>query len=150
MKFNYQKLQDRISETFKDASEYFVVNGAVEYNDLKLFNQPPFNLERILELDEAQVEERVREYFCTYHREIFLVKSTDWDHQLEYRWLVHSRNDSPEYISIDGVLEEVLVGEDFPIVYDPSLVTLCAALNVPAKRLRWFNGIPDERPISIA
>ena len=75
------------------------------------------------------------------------MKSKDWDNQLEYRWLIHSRNDSPEYISIDGILEEVLVGEEFPRVYDPSLTALCAALNVTAKRIHWFNGMPDERPI---
>jgi len=129
LRFNYHKLQNRISETFKDKGKYFVEEGAVEYNNLKFFSYLPFNLERILELNELEIEDRVREYFFTNYKEIFLLKSKDWANQLEYRWLVHSRNDSPEYISIDGVLEEVLVGEEFPSVYDPSLAALCAALS---------------------
>ena len=147
LKFNYQKLNQRISDTFADRQKYFVEKGAVKYDDLKLFRQPPFSLDNILELGDVEIEERAREYFRVNHDEIFLVKSKDWDNENEYRWLVHSRNDAPEYISIDGVLEEVLVGEEFPRVYDPSLSALCATLNVPPKRLHWFNGIPDERPI---
>jgi hypothetical protein len=147
LKFNYHKLQNRISETFENKGKYFVENGAVEYDDMKFFSYLPFNLERILELSELEIEERVREYFLKYCKEIFLLKSKDWDNQLEYRWIIHSRDDSSEYVLIDGVLEEVLVGEEFPRVYDPSLTALCSALNVPAKRIHWFNGIPDVRLI---
>jgi hypothetical protein len=147
LKFNYSRLQNRISESFQDKGKYFVGHGSVEYDDLKFFQYLPFDVDGILELNELELEGRIREYLLTYYKELFLLKSKDWENEFEYRWLIHSRNDSPEYISIDGVLDEVLVGEEFPKVYDPSLAALCAALDVPARRLRWFNGVPDDRPI---
>jgi hypothetical protein len=144
LKFNYQKLNKRISETFKNKNEYFVEQGAVEYDDMKVLHQPPFNKDGILHLTDMEIEERAREYFFTYYKEIFLLKPNDWKNETEYRWLVHSKSDSPEYTSIVDVIDEVLVGVEFPQGDKRKLVSLCKELNIPPKRLRWVNGIPDE------
>jgi hypothetical protein len=147
LKFNYSLFQKRISDTFKHQGGCFVTEGSVEYNDLKFYQYLPFDIERILELRELEIEARVREYFLTYCKEIFLLKAKDWENEHEYRWLIHNQNDSPEYVPLDGVLEEVLVSEGFQKDHESRLIALCRELNIPAKRLIWFNGMPDERPL---
>lgn len=147
LKFNYQKLNKRISETFENKNEFLVKKGVVKYNDLKVFHQPPFNKGGILQLTDIEIEERARDYFFTYYKEIFLLKAKDWKNENEYRWLVHSKSDSHECISIVDVIDEVLVGVEFPQGDERKLASLCNELNISAKRLRWVNGIPDERPI---
>ena len=147
LRCNYQKLQKRISDSFENTNNYFVRHGSVEYDDLKFLSYPPFNVDRIPDLTEYEIEERVREYYFEFYKEIFLLKAKDWQNEYEYRWLIHSRNYSPEYVSIDGVLEEVTVGEGFSKDYESDLVALCTAMNIPVKRISWFNGMPDERQI---
>jgi hypothetical protein len=75
------------------------------------------------------------------------LRAQDWQNEYEYHWLIHSRGDSPEYVSIDGVLEEVTIGEEFSKDYESNLIPLCMAMNIPVKRITWFNGMPDERQI---
>jgi hypothetical protein len=145
LKFTKGKLDAQIQKTFEDKAKYVVHSGEVEYDDEKLFDLLPLSMDRILELKDSEIEKRVRDYFFTYFREVFFRKSKDWENEYEYRWLIHSKNDAPEYVSIEGVLEEVLVGQDFPQIYEPSLTTICKELGIPAKRIRWVNGVPDER-----
>lgn len=147
LRFNHERLQKRISDSFDKKDKYFVGHGSVEYDDLRFLGYPPFNVDQIPELTELEIEERVREYYFEFYKEIFLLKAKDWQNEYEYRWLIHSRDDKPEYVSIDGVLEEVTVGEEFSKDYESDLVTLCKAMNVPVKRISWFNGMPDERQI---
>jgi hypothetical protein len=147
LKFNKSKLDTKIQETFQDKNKYTVYSGKVEYDDETLFELLPLSLDRITIISDLEIEERARDYFFKYHKELFFRKSSDWEKEHEFRWLVHSKTDSPEYVPIDGALEEVLVGEDFAQVYEPSLITVCKDLGVSAKRIRWVNGVPDESPI---
>ncbi len=147
LRFNYQKLQEKISNSFEYQNDYIIRHGPVQYDDLKFLSYPPFNVDRIPELTELEIEERVREYYIEYYKEIFLLKAKDWQNEYEYRWLIHSRNDKSEYISIDGILEEVTIGEEFSKEYESNLVALCMAMNIPVKRITWFNGMPDEQQI---
>lgn len=147
LKFNKSKLEANIQSAFQDKTKYTICSGAVEYDDEKLFELLPLSLDRITTISNLEIEERARDYFFKYQKELFFRKSSDWEKELEFRWLVHSKTDAPEYVPINGALEEVLVGQDFPKVYEPSLIATCKELGVPAKRIRWTNGVPDERPI---
>jgi len=147
LRFNYEKLQKRISNSFENKNDYFVRHGSVEYDDLKFLTYPPFNVNRIPELTELEIEERVREYYFEFYKEVFLLKAKDWQNEYEYRWLIHSRDNKPEYVSIDGVLEEITIGEEFSKGFESNLLTLCMAMNIPVKKITWFNGMPDEQQI---
>lgn len=146
LKFKRDILNERILEKF-NATEYTVYSGAVEYSDEKIIEPPPFDYTRVLQMDDSELKEHVRGYFSTHFKEIFLRKSKDWENEHEFRWLVHNPKDDYEYISIEGILEEVMVGEEFPKVYEPSLIKLCEEMKIPAKRIGWFHGFPYENTI---
>jgi len=147
LKFNGNNLDERISETFKDKRRFAVFSGHIEYNDLKLFELSPIDMTNIHKLNKKGIETRLRNHFIEKYEEIFLRKSRDWENEYEFRWLVHRRRDSPEYISIVDILEEVLVGDEFPQKWWAKLFKRCKELRVPLKRVKWLSGIPFGIPI---
>jgi hypothetical protein len=87
--------------------------------------------------------EGLREHMRRNWEIAFLRKSEDWATEWEYRWLVHGENPEPEYVKFKDALRGVLVGVDFPKVYEPSLIELCKPLNIPVGRVSWFNAVPS-------
>ena len=77
-----------------------------------------------------------------HHKELFLRKSKDWETEWEYRWLVHNETNKPEYVDIEGVILEVIIGVNFPDVYKPSLIEVSKKLNISASGMSWNNRIP--------
>lgn len=143
LKFELDRFNKRVLEKF-NAPEYAVYSGAVEYSDEKILEPPPFDYAKIPLMSDTEIKEHVRIYFSTNFKEIFLIKPKDWENEHEFRWLVHSPKDDYEYVSINETLEEVMVGKEFPKVYEPSLIKLCEEMKIPAKRIGWFNGFPYE------
>jgi hypothetical protein len=145
LKFNGSKLDERLREKFGDSN---VFCDSIYYNDVQATTWPVIHLQNIDKLD-LDLEETIRDHFVKSWRELFLIKSEDWKTEFEYRWLVHSLNDAPEDISIDGVIEGVLVGQDFPKACWPSLKELCKKLNIPAGLIEWESGFPYILPEKI-
>lgn len=124
-----------------------VVMGSIDYiNEVPEYitDNIPIDFER-----DQDISIGVRKSFVKYYKEFFLRKSTDWETEHEFRWLVHNENDSPLYIPIESVLEGVIVGADFNEVYEPSLIELCKDLSVPVGRIYWKNGRPKVGLTSI-
>lgn len=139
LKFNKDKLDQRLRDVFGDKGKVFC--GTVVYDDLKVFL--PLEPMDLQDLQRANITKVARDFCIQHWEELFLVKSKDWETEFEYRWLVHSAIDAPLYLPIDGVIESVLVGQDFPKVYFPSLIELCKGLKIPAGRIGWRNGVPN-------
>lgn len=147
LKLNRNKLEAQIRATFGDEKKYVIHDGQMQYDNKKIFDLIPFNLDQLLELDETKMVEVVRKFFNENYNDIFFLKSEDWVNEHEYRWIVHSEKDSAEYIPINDVLEDVFIGENFPEAYYPSLEALCKKLGVEPRMLYWENGIPGVKPI---
>jgi len=90
-------------------------------------------------------EKEIRDYYFKHYKEIFLAKYQDWKNESEFRWLIHNQMSSAEYVSIEGSLKAVLVGRDFPKVYEPALIEICKELKVSAGRMFWWFGEPHPR-----
>lgn|SRR5574341_36886 len=144
---NRNKLEAQIKTTFGDEGKYVIHHSMMQYNNKKLFNLIPFNLDQLLGLDEVKMIEVAREFFNKNYYDIFFLKSEDWIGEHEYRWIVHSEKNDAEYIPINDVLVDVLVGENFPEAYYPSLEFLCGKLNIVPRIIYWENGIPGIKPI---
>jgi hypothetical protein len=143
IRFNGSKLDEHVRTEL--SSQYQIFRGSVEYNDDKLFKPP----ELLIELSQysKDLSQKAREHLLEHYRDYFLLKSNDWEMEYEYRWIIHNNKDGPEYVSIEGTIEEVVMGADFPSANEPSLLESCKTLGIQARRMRWINGIPD--PISI-
>jgi hypothetical protein len=147
LRFNGSKLDERLKEKFGVSK---VFSGPIYYNDIHATTWPVIHLHDIDKLDlDLGLEEVIRDHFLQSWKELFLVKAEDWYTEYEYRWLVHSLDDASEDISIDGVIEGVLVGQDFPKAYWPSLKELCKELNIPAGLIEWESGFPYIYPDKI-
>ena len=142
LRFNRSRLESQIKGIFYDENRFVIHNGPVQYNNRMLYDLPPFNLDQLLELDEAGIVDAARKFFAENHKTIFFLKSEDWASENEYRWIVHSEKDDAEYVPIDGVLEDVYVGENFSRAYYPSVEVLCNKIGVEPKIIYWENGIP--------
>jgi len=149
LKFNRSKLNVQI-QTSLLAEECTVCSGDVVYDNQKILDGPNsfFDMDNIHNLNDTEIEEKLKEYFIQYHERIFLVKSKDWENENEFRWLVYSKKDSPEFIPITNVLEEVFVGSDFSEAYYPSLIKFCKELGIPSSKIIWNNGVPYKKSIT--
>ncbi|MHC1740101.1 MAG: DUF2971 domain-containing protein [Anaerolineaceae bacterium] len=134
--FNGKKLDQNIHNTL--SQEYRIFHGSVEYNNLEAIGSYPIDVSR----DSGLNREELREYFIKYYKEFFLKKTMDWKSEHEFRWLIHDNKGEPIYIPILGAIKGVIVGPDFPKVYEPTIIMLCKELNIFAGKLRWFSGMP--------
>ncbi len=96
------------------------------------------------EIDRNGINEGIRKHFYKKYRNIFLTKHTDWEHEVEYRWLIHSVNNKPEYVPIVGAIETVILGVDFPESKESKLKELCQGLKIPIKKMGWQDGLPTS------
>ncbi len=109
---------------------------------LSLFLPPATSTSLINDIKNLGAKEAARKYVFEHSAALFLRKNPDWEHETEYRWLIHSTINEVEDVSIEGAVKAVLVGMDFQKIYVPSLIPLCKDLGIPAKRILWKNGIP--------
>lgn len=119
-----------------------IFQGCVHYNIKPgALVIPPLPRTIFDDIQKLGQKDAARKYVFDYYEQFFLRKHSDWESEAEYRWLVHSKKCTPEFVSIEGAIQGVLVGADFPEVYEPSLRTLCEHLKIPAGRIKWENGV---------
>ena len=139
--FNQIKLDHNIQQELSNRCRIF--QGTVQYDKIHSgIVIPPLPRNLIEDINKYGPTDAARKYLYDNYKWYFLRKHPDWESEVEYRWLIHSEEITPEFVSITGAIEAVLVGADFPIVYEPSLRTLCRDLHVPAGRINWEDGIP--------
>jgi hypothetical protein len=141
--FDGNKLDQSIKEVLSATSTIF--SGPVRYQDHwdkeSLAEIGAFFLS-YREIESPNVLTGLRSHFLRNYEELFLRKSRDWETEFEYRWLVHNTAPGPEYVPISASLRSVIVGVDFPKVYEPSLIELCKNLNTSAGRMYWTGRVP--------
>ena len=94
------------------------------------------------ELSEIGITKGLRKHLVKFHKQFFLSKARDWETESEFRWLVYSESKEFELLPIKGIIEEVIVGFDFPRVYYPTLFELCELLDIHVREIIWTNGYP--------
>jgi hypothetical protein len=142
LKFNGTKLNDQIQNELRDRCEIFY--GEVLYSDESLLERFTVDLFDVFQSEQPTMV--LRKLIRENYERLFFCKANDWETEHEWRWLVWGKENSAEYVSIEGVIEEVLIGVDFPKVYLPSLIKICEELDIPAGRMIWANGVPYLEP----
>jgi hypothetical protein len=136
--FDGIQLDQSIKDTLGAKSKIF--SGPVRYQDgwdkESLREVENFFL-RYNKIGNSDFSTWLRSHFLRCYEVFFLRKSRDWETEFEYRWLVHNETRGPEYVPISTSLRSVIVGVDFPKVYEPSLIELCKNLGISAGRMYW-------------
>lgn len=135
--FNGDQLLQNIEKSLGDSCR--ILHGSVSYKNYGVVTTKFIDFSDIKTLG---LTEGIRKHFLDHYKDYFLSKYLDWQNESEYRWLVHSPTNSPEYVTIEGALTAVLVGIDFPKVYIPALVEVCKGLNISAGEMEWTDGRP--------
>jgi hypothetical protein len=141
LKLRGDKLDQRIMEKFRNG--YKVFRGNIEYDDEKFFNRPKWMIE--ISQNEKERSQKLREHLIKHYEYYFLLKSQDWQTENEFRWLIHNEEDQPEYISIDKIIEAVILGADISKDDEGCIRKLCQGLSIEVIRMGWVNGIPEYR-----
>lgn len=134
--FNGKKLDKNIQDEL-NGKGYKIRHGFVEYDYDKS--------KEFLTYKEEPTPETVRTFVIEMYKEYFLRKSTEWRYEHEFRWLIYAENISEIKVTIEGALEAVVVGEDFPQIYNPTLINLCKGLGAKPGRIEWVSGYPTFR-----
>jgi DUF2971 family protein len=145
MKFNGNKFDERIRNVLD--KECVIRCGDMNYDDLRFGDADPSFSAEITDLNNKELEARLRRYFVENYQTLFLRKTKDWASEREFRWLVNTQIASTLYIPIDGVVEEVFVGDNFPEEDYPSMIELCKGLGIRVSKIGWENGEPCQTSI---
>ena len=139
LKLNGKMLDQRIKE-LKREKRCEVFLGKVRYNDLELLK--PIYFRTSFEQLSQDHDQEIRNHLKDHYREYFLLKASDWVTEHEFRWMVFSREDAPEHISIEEIIEGVVIGADYS-KEDMSLIKkLSHELGIEPTGMNWLQGIP--------
>jgi len=139
LKLNGKMLDHRIKE-LKNKKGYSVFSGKVKYNDFDLFK--PIFFRKNFDQMSQDLNQEVRDHLKYYYREYFLLKARDWITEHEFRWMVFSQDYAPEYISIEGIIEGITIGEKYPQEDIPLIKKLCSELGIKLTGMNWKIDIP--------
>ena len=113
-----------------------IFHGFVKYNyESSVRHYPPI----ADEIEKYGLTEGIRKSIARFYDENFLFKSPDWKEEHEFRWLVHSPKNQPEFVSVDGAIRMVVLGTDFS---SSTLIEFCKELNIPLRKMTWDKGRP--------
>jgi len=137
--FDGVELDHLIHDELDDTCQIF--SGVVKYGDLMTTNGT------LIGCDYSDVitmgpKIAARKHFVEKDEHYFLMKNLDWERETEYRWLIHSERNGPEYVSISEALIGIIIGMDFPKTDYSILKSLCKENNIQAGRMSWANGLP--------
>jgi hypothetical protein len=99
--FNGVTLDQIVHEELEEHCKIF--SGMVKYGDINSTNGTLLNPD-YTDVIKMGPTEAVRKQFYKHYEHYFLKKNLDWERETEFRWLVHSIKNEPEYVSITGAL----------------------------------------------
>ena len=135
-----------------DADIRSFAKGAVFANNVAYCNptsvanlrQPDALMISLDELNRDGVAEAVKAHVLKHWRELFFVKSRDWEQEREYRWVINSTADF--YVDIRKSLVGVALGDRFPQHLKAAVGKFAEDNPVSVAVMNWRNGVPQPSP----
>jgi Protein of unknown function (DUF2971) len=124
--------------------------GATYHGPVKYTNEGPLGSSLSLDLQAlpAEITPHVVAEFIDEHNEVlFFLKTSDWDTEFEYRFIVVSSRQEDVLVDYGDAFAAVIVGERFPPWQRASGVEACQRAGVEALRLDWSTRRP--RPTAL-
>jgi len=136
-------LNDQIGDHLRGRGR--VYSGPVEYANWHADEVLAFNL-NYGDIVDGSLDAVLQAKVERHHRAYFFTKAEDWSSEIEWRWVVCGTDSKPEDVPLGGSLRAIVLGADFPQVYEPAIVPFGERFSVPIARLCWRNGTPIVMP----
>lgn len=144
--FDKNKLEKIISDTFSNNNSLY--QGSVSYGSYSRNHHNAFHALNYSEIKHMGIKDFVERHLTTYNKELFFEKLTDWKDECEYRWVLFSKESNQfEYVKFADSLVAIVLGIDFPPVYESILEIYSKKFNVHVVRMNWYNGVPTIHPV---
>jgi hypothetical protein len=136
--FECEKLTQSVTETIENVGGP-LYQGRVTYRDGGIA-APATGV--ILSADRSS-SDLAAEHFVQHVDELCFTKLTDWETEVEYRYVTLSYGDQELFVDISTSLAAVLTGRAVAEEYGPALQALTAP-SVDLRKLEWWNGRPID------
>lgn len=141
--FNKRILDKRITEQFGNPLNE-IYQGSVNYINRPIvddiytsaytINYPYYK--------KLGLSEYSRRHLYTHYPRLFFEKSTDWQGEEEYRWVIVSGEEDDLYLQLDNALVGVVFGESTNEQDISQIVHLAKANGVKFEKMEWKNCTP--------
>ncbi|MGF6947534.1 hypothetical protein QF028_000027 [Neobacillus sp. B4I6] len=140
--FDKSKLTKIINDTF--AEKGTIYQNHVSYDSFSEKHGMAFYL-NYDDVENNGIKLSVKNHLDKYINELFFVKMPDWKDEWELRYVLFSNQDKEyEHVKYEDALVRIIIGEDFPNVYETLIVEYCRKYNISASKMAWNNGIPGS------
>jgi hypothetical protein len=79
--------------------------------------------------------------------ELFFTKLTDWETELEYRFVIQTDQREPLFARVNPALRAVILGADDGCrFYEPAFAKICDPAGIAIFQMRWIHGRPHLAP----
>lgn len=140
--FDKSKLGKIINDNLSPKGDIY--HSAVKYGK---FSINPFHVDYD-ELKTLGYDKFIEKHVKENYQELYFEKMLDWKDECEYRWvLISNENSDYEYIQYMDSLVAIILGVDFPPVYETIIESYSKKFNVNVVRMDWYNGNPSVLPV---
>lgn len=142
--FDKEKLQEIIKYTLSS-------KGNLYFSDVQYLNPNSFDNFDAYNFEHEEIQTNPLESVLSkkveqYYKEYFFTKAKDWSNENEWRCVLKGKSTEPEFVSIKESICGIIVGTDFPKVYQPSISYFGEEFSIPIARIIWKNGQPHIVP----
>lgn len=147
--FDKAKLSATIG-TSSHESEGRVFYGHVEYRNPRIVPKLDGKDALVVSIDAVRqlgFQEAMDRHIAKHWRELFFLKSRDWEAEREYRWLVRGDGDEDFFVSIKDSLVGIALGDRFPNELKNGVAFYAEKNPISLAVMEWQNGVPQPQPI---
>lgn len=119
-----------------------VYSGPVEYTRRGFYGSDANVLTDSSIFDPGTQPEAVARHIERHHRDLFFLKTEDWESEREFRYALMRPGEEEVYLNYDGSLRYVVIGERFPEWQIPAARAVCDCAGVELRRMSWNAGQP--------
>ncbi|WP_110954630.1 DUF2971 domain-containing protein [Anaerosinus massiliensis] len=143
--FDAKKLDQEIDRALSGKGKVYrgVVTYTNSFHDVR--EAATFKAE---ELTKDRMKYIVQKHIDKYANTIFFHKNRDWRDETEYRYVFYSDDIEYQFISLDKILKGIVLGIDFPNVYDPVIGHFKEKYDLEVRYIGWDKGIPYIQPLN--
>ncbi len=138
--FSVPELISAVGEAVARAGAQFSEHGEVMYRDREIaLPASSFDLNAVVKVGSDPV---LLDHFDVHKHELFFTKLTDWESEIEYRFLTYWDDPGELYVDVSSALKAVVAGHLATAQYGPTLRALCEPEDTVLARMHWQNGLP--------